>query len=1004
MSEEILKAIISLLAIVAKEDDVTSDERASIENFLRNNLNEETAHRYLSIFDREATDTSSTSTEEQQIKKICNTINHEQTAQQKVVVILNLLVLIAADGKVSDREKELLYLISEEINIPRKITDIIKAFVIFQERSRISSRNILVIDDGKHEIPEKCQRIVRTGLKDFVLVLRIPEVEVYLAKHIGEDTVLMNDLPMRTNQIYTVATGSSIKFTNDSPIYHSEIINNFRQIASDQHLTFVARDVTFKFKNGKVGLRNINVEEESGQLIALMGGSGAGKSTLLNVLNGNEKPSEGSVRINGVDIHVSKKKIEGVIGYVPQDDLLIEELSVSDNLYYAAKLCFKDLNEESLRALVKKTLESLGLFETRNLKVGSPLDKTISGGQRKRLNIGLELLREPSVMFVDEPTSGLSSRDSENIMDLLKELSLKGKMVFVVIHQPSEDIFKMFDKLLVLDVGGYQIYYGNPVAGISYFKDIVKMVDQGNNTNPEQIFNIIETKVVNEFGNFTKERKTSPYEWYQLFKERINIQPIKETDVIPHKTLRIPNKLKQLGVFTIRDFKSKLSNTQYLIINLLEAPILALLLAFIVRYLPEDTTTYHFSENLNIPVFFFMSVIVALFMGLTVSAEEIIKDRKILKREAFLNLSRSSYLISKVIILFGISAFQTMTFVLIGNYILEIQGMFLQFWLILFSVSCFANVLGLNVSSAFKSAITVYILIPLLVIPQLILSGVVVNFDKLNPAITTEDKVPLIGEIMASRWAFEAMAVTQFTQNEFYKEFYPYDKVMSQSEFKTGYLFPRLESDLDEINKQLDEFSKQIDGNEGQKEDISYRLKTVYNELNKELSKVGKDKFPHIDQLNVEGWSDQVYEESVLFIQKLKTYYNLRYKKANEEKQKLMQSYIATEDKQMEYEARKIEHTNETIGLMVKNMGTEHRLLEHKNEYVQKLYPIYHDPEFPSSFIDFRAQFYQPTKHFAGVWYDTLIFNVAIIWAMSLMLLIILYFDGFKKLMVLFSR
>ena len=100
-------------------------------------------------------------------------------------------------------------------------------------------------------------------------------------------------------------------------------------------------------------------------------------------------------------------------------------------------------------------LEDLGLAESKDLKVGSPLKKTISGGQRKRLNIGLELFGEPAVLFCDEPTSGLSSRDSENIIDLLKELSLKGKLVFAVIHQPSSDIFKMFDKLLILDSGGF---------------------------------------------------------------------------------------------------------------------------------------------------------------------------------------------------------------------------------------------------------------------------------------------------------------------------------------------------------------------------------------------------------------------------------------------------------------------------------------------------------------------------------------------------------------------
>ncbi len=121
-------------------------------------------------------------------------------------------------------------------------------------------------------------------------------------------------------------------------------------------------------------------------------------------------------------------------------------------------------------------LNSIGLYEAKDLKVGSPLEKTISGGQRKRLNIALELIREPSVLFVDEPTSGLSSRDSENIMDLLKELALKGKVIFVVIHQPSSDIFKMFDKLLILDLGGRPIYYGNPVDGVLYFKSFRTML------------------------------------------------------------------------------------------------------------------------------------------------------------------------------------------------------------------------------------------------------------------------------------------------------------------------------------------------------------------------------------------------------------------------------------------------------------------------------------------------------------------------------------------------
>ncbi|XOV94682.1 MAG: ATP-binding cassette domain-containing protein [Bacteroidota bacterium] len=990
MSEEVLNAILRLLAIVAAEDAVTDEERSFIQNYLKESLDRDAAKHYINVFDQFASEVVGNQTGN--INTISEQINLEQTAQQKVVVILNLVILIAADGIVTDRENELLYLIGDNLNIDKEIIDLIKAFVIHQERSKITSSNVLIIDNGQQSVNPHCRHLIKEEVEGFILLLRIPDVDLYFLKYLGEKNILINGDIMRTDKIYNFSTGSAIKLEN-SAIYHSEIVGMFRELDAEHHLTFIAKDVTYKFSNGKTGLFQINVLEESGRLVALMGGSGAGKSTLLNVLNGNETPSEGSVRINGIDIHKEKGKIEGVIGYVPQDDLLIEELTVFDNLFFAAKLCFNDLSGKELKDLVNHTLESLGLFETRKLKVGSPLEKTISGGQRKRLNIGLELLREPSVLFVDEPTSGLSSRDSENIMDLLKELSLKGKLVFVVIHQPSIEIFRMFDQLLILDVGGYQIYYGNPLEAVGYFKNAVKIVDQGRNNNPEQIFNIIESKVVNEFGNFTKQRKISPKEWWQMYQENLEAKELQESTAKPKKTTDIPSAFSQWRTFTIRDFKSKVTNKQYLSINLIEGPLLALLLSVIIRYMPEDTTIYHFKENLNIPVFFFMSVIVALFMGLTVSAEEIIRDRKVLKREEFLNLSRLSYLLSKVFILFSLSAIQTISFVIIGELIMEVKGMTLIFWLTLFSVSCFANTLGLIISAAFKSAVTVYILIPLLIIPQIILSGVVVSFDKLNPMITTEDKVPMIGEIMTSRWAFEALAVEQFTNNEFERQFYAQDKILGESEFKTSYLYPRLTADLEFVYRHLKE------GTEAEKKDATYRLKTVQNELRKALGKIGSDQFPQIESLTPDKYSAEVHDTAIKFISDLRRYYSRRYKAANDEKNALLKNLTSSPEKEEELNELRKNHENEAIGFMVKNTGTEHRILEHDNHMIQKIYPIYMDPEYPDHLFDFRAQFFQPNKYLLGRLFPTPLFNIAFIWMMTIVLFIALYFNWLKLLL-----
>ena len=299
----------------------------------------------------------------------------------------------------------------------------------------------------------------------------------------------------------------------------------------------------------------------------------------------------GQILINGFDIHAQKEKIHGVIGYVSQDDLLIEELTVYQNLYYNAKLCFADFTEEQLHKRVMEVLENLGLDQRKDLRVGNPLDKTISGGQRKRLNIALELIREPAILFLDEPTSGLSSRDSENVIDLLKELSLKGKLIFVVIHQPSSDIYKMFDKMVIMDTGGYPAYYGPPIEAITYFKKSTHQVDSNRgqcetcgNVNPEQIFNIIEAKVVDEYGQPTNKRKITPPQWFDLYKDRFKINRVEDVKEEPPQSLSLPNKIKQTIIFITRDTLSKLSNKQYLLINLLEAPAACHYSGVIIKY------------------------------------------------------------------------------------------------------------------------------------------------------------------------------------------------------------------------------------------------------------------------------------------------------------------------------------------------------------------------------------------------------------------------------------
>lgn len=1016
MSEELLKAIVQLFAIVAKER-ITDDERANIRDFLSLHLNQEGTRYYLNLFDEFVKANRKTSGAElvtmddetaqfvddwAHIMQISKKVNQALTMQQKAVIVIKIIELVYAEGHISERQENLIFYIGEALKIPMKDIQAMRTFVMGQDVEELNSKNILIIDEGSGDFKHAGPRIIAKNLTGLIAVLRLADIETYFVKYLGITSLYINSQPFKSRKIEVFPTGSTFRGSKIDTIYYSDIVGKFLQDESGTEISFVAEHIFYHFKSGRAGLQNVTVTEKGGKLIGLMGGSGSGKSTMLNVLNGSERPSSGRVLINGIDIHENPDKVEGIIGFIPQDDLLMEDLTVYENLYYAARLCFGKLSQAETEERVNRVLTSLGLSEIKDLKVGSPLQKTISGGQRKRVNIGLELLREPNILFVDEPTSGLSSRDSENIMDLLKELSLRGKMIFVVIHQPSSDIYKMFDTLIILDVGGFQIYYGNPVEAVTYFQDIINAATKTpgacpecGNINPEQVFNIIETRVVNEFGRFTNTRKISPGQWYQYFKQRIKIPRIEEVKVPLPVTQKIPNWFKQLKTFVTRDFLSKLANKQYMVINLSLSPVLALFMAYFVKYYDITSTGdkgYVFYENENIPVYFFMSVVVALFVGLIVSAEEIFRDRKIRKREAFLHLSNSSYLFSKIIILFGLSAIQTLTFLVVGNLILEIPLTEMRYWLILFSCSCFANVLGLNISSAFDSAVTIYILIPVLVIPQLLMSGVVIQFDKFNPKVGNPVAIPVMGELMTSRWAYEAFMVTQFKDNPYEKIFFELDQQRKSAFGKHVYIFPELQTQLSNLVRLRSHWRDKDN------EEVKNALQLLRSELTYETEEVVKRPRPELmAKLEVGKFDSTTLVETRKLVGRLTAMYRTLDSTALAKKTALYLQLAPTGKDSARLEEMKLRFTNERVGDYVEAHMESQKVAPFGGRLHQKYTPIYFEDHRPSNFLDFRANFYVPTKSFMGRKYDTLYFNISAIWFMTVVLFITLYFDLLKK-------
>ena len=783
MTDVVLSSFISLFALFGKEEQV--DEawaKDMLISYLRHHFGIRNIDLYLDLYTdmRGAYEMTDNLNTQETVAAICSSLHGKIRPEEESLLLLRLMEFCSDDGLKSD---SMFTTMAKKFNIPQAQYDDFYAYVTNQPTAHVMIHH-----------PEGFDGELKTLMDNITGLL--------IFTYMGDDTVLLNDVPVLSGAYQVWLQSSVLKSSNGKPLYYSTIASAYsNEGEKTEEVAFCGRNINFRFPNSDNGMHDLSFNLHNGELLAIMGGSGTGKTTLLSLLNGSIKPQGGSITINGHDI--SEPAAKDLIGFVPQDDLLIEELTVYQNLWYTAKLCFEGMSAEDIDKRVMKTLKDLGLDAAKDLKAGSAINKYISGGQRKRLNIALELIREPAVLFLDEPTSGLSSADTEKVINLLKELTFKGKLIIVNIHQPSSDVYKLFDRLWLLDKGGYPVFDGNPIDAITYFKKAANYADAETsacptcgNVNPEIVLNIIDEKALSNTGEPSDERKTTPQEWHEIYLENRGKMEAPAVSDVPPSDQRKPGKLKQFAIFLRRNIKTKITNIQYLCITLLVAPVLAVICAFLTRYAPPEG--YTVMNNKNLVSYFFMAVIVATFIGMSGSAEEIIKDRALLKRERFLNLSYGSYIWSKIVYMAGVSLIQTFLFIIIGNAIMGLHGLFWTWWLILFITAFLASLTGLLLSQCLNSVVAIYISIPLLLIPQILLCGLVVSFSDLTPKSKTGN-VPIIGDLIPSRWSFEALAVTSFTDNKYERLFFNLDKEKYETQFyNIGYLY-EIQSQLETL-------------------------------------------------------------------------------------------------------------------------------------------------------------------------------------------------------------
>ena len=467
---------------------------------------------------------------------------------------------------------------------------------------------------------------------------------------------------------------------------------------------------------------HISIKFGRGEFVAIVGGSGCGKSTLLNELNGSEPADEGNVTLDGIDLYANFDMLKSSIGYVPQQDIVYDDLRLEDMLLYASKLRMQPDSTLSERtARVNEVIDLLELGGVRGNLIGK-----LSGGQKKRASIAVELLADPRLLFLDEPTSGLDPGIERKLMLRLAEMAHEGRTIILVTHTTLN--LHLCDKVVFLGSGGKLCYEGNPQGALPFF-DVDDYVE---------VYPKIEEK---------------PEYWERRFATTSRLRP-KENAAVGERTeisgaKRTPGFFSQLATLSLRYAKLMISDTGRFALMLGQAPLLAILI-----YIVAGKGVFDVCEDTKFCLFAISCA--AFWVGVFDSIQEICKETSIFRRECDGGMKLSAYIASKVLVLGTLCLLQTV--LLVGVLILTMGlpskplfsapiELILSTYLTVLSAMC----LGLLVSALFRNPAAALAVAPLLIMPQILFSGIAFELNGI-----TEN----ISYAINCRWAIEALGTT----------------------------------------------------------------------------------------------------------------------------------------------------------------------------------------------------------------------------------------------------
>ena len=512
------------------------------------------------------------------------------------------------------------------------------------------------------------------------------------------------------------------------------LIDDIKIILSDDKLIYqkcefgvrldaidIVKTVRLKFKKRDIS-QHVNFSAAPGEFIAFVGGSGAGKSTFIKCISGVNKPTSGQVLINGSDLYANYDTLKKLIGYVPQENIIFDDLTLKDVLKYAANLRMPDdTSKKEKLEQIDKVLEIVEMLDKKDVMI-----RNLSGGQQKRACIAVELLSDPKLFFLDEPTSGLDPGTERSLMKTLRKMANSGKTIILVTHNTLN--LHLCDKVVFFGYGGKLCFDGKPKDALSFF-GVDDFVD---------IYNLLNNDCD---------------KWEQKFKKIQNktYEKIKPKEITQNsKTTKSKSFIKQFLTLTKRKLKTLFNNKTQMLLIFGQAPLIAFLLSFVVT----KNMFYSYEETKSV---LFTLATASIWIGLLNSIQEVCKEKVILFKEYMSDLRVSAYLLSKVTYFIILSLIQSVLFIGAFSLAVDVPAMGVEFsWFIENTFTVFLTILsassmGLFVSCIAKDTSVALTLPALLLIPQMLFSGILFPLEGI---------VNKLSSFILCRWTVEALGTT----------------------------------------------------------------------------------------------------------------------------------------------------------------------------------------------------------------------------------------------------